>query len=320
MANVVSDLTGGLFGDTGPNYAKSATRAEAKRKGLINLGLNQINSIFAGGTSPFYTQATGRFNPRSTYYNINNRGQFTPFWAPVGAAPPAGPYNPTLLGRALGTGGGDLLASLSFNKVVRPLADKLGFGGLFGSQDSPRDIALKAFNRGALFNAPTYQTFEGFTPEFYQERAKAYENYALPQLGEQYRQNQNALLYGLENRGLLHESSVADAARRDLERTVGRGKQQIAETGISQANEVKQAVENSRQQAIQQLYQSADPAQAFQSAIANAASLRTPSAFAPISDMFGNIARTYYLNQILNNYRTPTYLAGGVPNLPLAPV
>jgi hypothetical protein len=82
-------------------------------------------------------------------------------------------------------------------------------------------------------------------------------------------------------------------------------RQRIADEGLNQANTLKRGVEDARQQAINQLYQSADPAQALQGAVRSALNFQQPSTFAPIANMFSNIANQYATSQLLNSYRQP---------------
>lgn len=293
-----------LFGTGTPNYGALLQGHESRRRGLIDLGLQQINAVYGGGSAPFYYQARQpgtRFDQHGQYYNLNSRGRFNPYWGdghqPGAQVSPNGISQVGGLLKGIGDFGGGFAAKL--------------VGGIFGNKEkSPREVAQNEFQKRHLFIKGNTGNFEGFQQPFYDERAKAYENYALPQLADQYRTNRDAINYGLSNRG-LENSTVSGKAARDLERTTGQGKQQIADTGIAQANELKKEVEASRQSTISQLYQSADPSQGLQSAIANAANLRGPSVFAPLGDLFSNLARSYYVNQTLNNYRQG---AGGYGN------
>lgn len=288
-------LSGGLLDTSYPNYAGAAKRNEARRQGLINMGLDQINAVFGGGSTQFFTPADpnqSKFDPHSVYYNLNKKGQFTPYWAPrgssVGGAAPNSQFTPGIGTATFQTAPGSPFL----------------FSDIFGSTESPRSIARKAFRRGQLYNAPQEMTFEGFQEPFYQQRAQDYVNYALPQLAQQYRQNREQMLFGLSNRG-LSDSSVAEKASSDLEREAGRGRQTIAETGIEQSNQLRRDIEQARQQAISQLYQSSNPAEGLRSAVNSAQSFQRPSTFAPVVNMFGNLAQQYYTSQLLNNYRQP---------------
>lgn len=322
-----SGILGGLIGNA-PDYGKLAKRNEATRQSLINLGLQQINAVYGGGTAPFYTTANtpgAKFDPRASYYNLTGKG-FQPYWIPGGQRP-EGTFQPSGAASLLagsdpittgifnnltgGRGAASAVAGLATPNIFGSLGGVLGrvLGGLFGEEKSPRDIARRAFRRGQLFNAPNYQTFEGFQPEFFNQRAQAYVNYALPQLAEQYQQARNAQSFGLANRGLLGSTQQTQATQR-LERETGRAKQGIAETGIEQANQLRKEIEQARQEAIRQLYQSADPAQAISSAIGSASQFRIPSAFAPITNLLGNLAQQYLVSQTLNAYRQPNIYGG----------
>lgn len=288
-----------------PNYGKIASRSERNRQNIIDLGLNQINSVFGGGTAPFYSLANANnaaFDPHGTYYSLGAHG-FSPYWSP--GVRPQGHTSSTVAGVLAGSGHG----SGTVHAVKSALGVSDFINSIFGKTDSPAQVADKQFRRGLLFDPANYQTFEGFQPDFYQKRAQAYTNYALPQVAQQYQTNRNSLLYGLSNRGLSN-SSVAGHASAELERTANTARQTVADTGLEQANQLKRDVESARQQSVSQLYQTADPGQATQQAISSAASLRQPSTFAPIANMFSGLANQFYINQALNNFRQPTYGLG----------
>jgi hypothetical protein len=152
------------------------------------------------------------------------------------------------------------------------------------------------------------KAFSGFTPTFYQQRAQAYQDFALPQLSQQYETNRNQVGFNLANRGVLR-SGTANKQWSNLARDLGQAKQTIADQGISQAEQLQQGVETQRQNLISQLYQGADPANAGASAIQVAANASQPSTFAPLSNMFANLANQYYLGQVINAYRPTSYVS-----------
>jgi len=151
------------------------------------------------------------------------------------------------------------------------------------------------------------QAFSGFTPGFYQQRAQAYQDFALPQLAQQYETNRNQVGFNLANRGLL-ASGAANKNWSDLARSLGQAKQGIADQGISQAQGLQQQVEGQRNTLLNQLYQGADPAGAGASAVQTAAGYAQPSTFAPLGNMFGQLANQYYLSQLINAYRPTSYV------------
>lgn len=297
MSSITSTLTGGLIGEA-PDYAAMAKRSEAKRKGVIDLGMKQIGAVFEGGDAPFYTLAKStqdKFDPKGTYFYQDKKGGFVPYWAPKGVKPD-GTYNPNAIGQVLNTGGFDLAAM----GVMKGLGLSKALG--FGDEDSPREIAAKAFRRGQLFNSPTNQTFTGFDENFYKQREKAYLDYALPQVGDQFRQARDQLKYALSSRGLLN-SSVEAKGQSDLNRSSGSARQAVGDEATRQVNETRRGVADAKQKAIDMLYQTADPAQAFQSAIRTSSEARLPSTFTPLANMFANLAQQYY------QYRNPQGLA-----------
>lgn len=171
------------------------------------------------------------------------------------------------------------------------------------------------------------KAYSGFTPTFYQQRAQAYDQAMLPQLSQQYQQNRNQIGFGLANRG-LQSSATANKQWTDLGKAMGQAKQTIADQGIAQSQQLQQQVENQRNVLLNQLYQSADPSSAAASATNTAANFAVPSVYQPLGNMFGNLAQTYYLSQLMNTYRptgssppvgaTPSYYqsyAGALPGV-----
>lgn len=151
-------------------------------------------------------------------------------------------------------------------------------------------------NRALYIQGPT-QTFTGFQPDFFNQAAQTYTNYALPQLAQQYKVASDATTYDLAGKGLLN-SSVASQARSNLDLTMGQQKLNIADTGRQQSQALQKQVEDSRQQAINNLYQTGDPTQAIQSAIGQASQIQAPSFVQPLTNAFSGIMNQYALNQL----------------------
>lgn len=171
----------------------------------------------------------------------------------------------------------------------------------------------KLARQGHLFTGTPSQNFSGYNDNFFNQRAQAYEDYALPQLGQQYQQTKNALQFNLSNRGLLG-GSVANQENSDLNLSLGQQKQGIADQGQAQAQQLRSDVQNSKLQAISQLYQTASPAQAQSSALADASRLSAPSSFAPLANGFANLVNQYAMNQQVAGYQqqpTTNYIPYG---------
>lgn len=271
-------------------YSGLSRNNENKRQGLINLGLEQINAIFGGGSAPFFsrvptdlTRSDWETGGRDqTYYYQDKLGNFVPAYSKDKGVT-------AFIQRPVGLGTGvsqkpDAKAKYrrDVNAGYRPLNKLVAEGNLYG--------------------VPTTRTFEGFQPSFYDARSKAYSDYALPQLAEQSRDAFSAANYGLANRGLLG-SSIEKASRLRLEQLAGRAKQDISDEAITQAARLRQQVEAARQGAVSSLFQTADPGQAT-TQIANVASqFNAPPIFTPIADAFSGIAKQYLTSQLLNSYR-----------------
>lgn len=167
--------------------------------------------------------------------------------------------------------------------------------------------------RIALGTQSINQAFQGYNPAFYQQRARAYVNQALPQFNQQYRQANAQLGFNLANQGLLGSGAQQNLLSQ-LGQQRAQGLQQVYDQGQSQAQSLQQQVESARQTALNQLYQSADPASARQQAISSASQFQQPSAFGPLSNMFSNLSNQYYLNALSQNNNPNqaalAYLAG----------
>jgi len=175
------------------------------------------------------------------------------------------------------------------------------YGKIAKKQEEARQSAIKTGT------ASIDTAFSGFNDDFYNQRAQAYQNYALPELSKQYQQTRNQLMFNLANRGMLH-SGAANNQWSDLNRTNAQAKQQIVDTGLGQANDLRLKVEGQKNTLLDQLYQSADPARAAQGATATAASFTPPSTFQPLANSFGNIAQQYYLSALINKNQPTSFV------------
>src|SRR5882724_1689147 len=145
------------------------------------------------------------------------------------------------------------------------------------------------------------QVFSGFDPQFYQQRAQAYYNYALPYLQQQTQNQQNQQAFGLANRG-LSQSTTARDQQAQLASYTGQQQQNIANTGSQQAQDLQSQVGQEQSNLISQLEASANPGATTQQALAAASRFAAPSAFPAIGNLFGNFASIYGANQQANQY------------------
>ena len=182
------------------------------------------------------------------------------------------------------------------------------YAGIATTQEQQRQQAIQQGSN------QINQAFSGFTPSFYQKRVKAYTDFAMPQLAQQYQTNRNQIGFNLANRNLLQGSGTANQQWSNLNRAMGTEQQGIADTGTAQSQALQQQVEAQRQTLLGQLYQSADPAGAGQGATQAAATFAQPSVFPAVGNLFANLANQYYLGQLINTGRQPTSYVATPPS------
>ncbi len=181
------------------------------------------------------------------------------------------------------------------------------YGGMAAGQEKKRQSLIKEGTVGVN------KAFSGFDQGFYDQRAKAYQNMAMPQLSDQYRATRNAELFGMANRGLLG-GSASQQSFSGLNRKMAQNQQQIADTGISQGQDLERQIQDKKTNLLNMVYSGADPANAISQATSTAAGFRPNSLYAPISNMFGDIANQYYMNQMMNQYRQSNMMGNTVPS------
>ena len=151
--------------------------------------------------------------------------------------------------------------------------------------------------------------FSGFTPAFYDQREKAYEDFALPQLGQQYRQTNNQLNLGLADKGILG-GSAAGQLNQALQTANAQQEQGVVNTAQTQAQNLQQQVAGQESELYGELQESQNPTQVTQNAVGLAAQTAAPSVFQPLGQAFQNFATTYLANNTANQYNpiTASYL------------
>lgn len=135
------------------------------------------------------------------------------------------------------------------------------------------------------------ETFGKFDNSFFDNRAKAYSNYATPQLNQQYHQASNALTYGLARSG---QSNSSEAARQGgvLQADNANARQQVADAATGEAQKARQQVEDNRNNLINQLHATSNPGLAASGALRDAALLANQPGFSPIGNLFQNTSAT----------------------------
>lgn len=132
--------------------------------------------------------------------------------------------------------------------------------------------------------------FSRFDDAFYKGRQDAYTNFAMPQVNDQYKQNSNQLAFSLARNGL---SASSEAARQGgiLQRDNAIARQTVSDSAIAEGQKSRQAVEDNRNNLINQLQATSDPTMAANNALRQAGILsQQANNFSPIGQLFQNTA------------------------------
>ena len=124
-----------------------------------------------------------------------------------------------------------------------------------------------------------------FTPQYFNDRASSYENYALPQLADQHTDAKKQLVFALDRRGALDSSSRASLEAK-LERERALAEQDIKGKAIDYKTSGMTNVEGARSNLITTLNATGDAEGAVTSATARAAALSQLPGYSPLSQLF----------------------------------
>lgn len=157
----------------------------------------------------------------------------------------------------------------------------------------------EAAKAGDLFTGT--QTSKGFGQPQYAQIGQDYLSYETPQMMDQYNQTAHSLAYGLARNGILNSGAAVNdnaALAKELSNQQG----QLAQNAAGQENQLQTQVQNTRSNLVNQLVASADPSLTSEQAAAATSSLRAPTAFGPIGNLFGDFTNTYLANMNANAY------------------
>lgn len=167
------------------------------------------------------------------------------------------------------------------------------FGG--GKDDSARRAAEEARQREAqrqarLAEGRGYidQAFSQFGDPFYDSRAKAYLDYAEPQLEDQFNRQKQSLIFALSRGGKLNSSVAAERNRR-LQEQLELARQGIEATGQNYATDARRSVANARSDLISLLTATEDPAATRDEALRRASLEEQTPGFTPLGSLFSGI-------------------------------
>lgn len=143
--------------------------------------------------------------------------------------------------------------------------------------------------------------FAGYDDDFYNNRAKEFEDFAVPQLGQEYQNTKKNLKYSLARAGLLGSGTeVSKTGALEQENT--KQLRNIADTGAAQANDLRRTVEGQRAALYSQNEAAADPGAATNLALRTAQAYERPTTFAPVTNFFKDYATAYLTNQEARQY------------------
>jgi hypothetical protein len=129
--------------------------------------------------------------------------------------------------------------------------------------------------------------FSGFTPNFYQGIANAYQNYAYPQLQQQQRTATNNFGFQMADQG-LQRSTQAQQGYQTIQDQANRAKTAVAQQGQQLVNQQKQQVAGQENNLISMAQAANNPGQMAIQAQATAAGLTAPSPLTPLMNYFSN--------------------------------
>jgi hypothetical protein len=132
------------------------------------------------------------------------------------------------------------------------------------------------------------QNFGQFNDNFYNGRARAYTDYANPQLDDQYGRARNSLIYALTDAGTLGSSAGADKLAL-LERDYSTNKQSIADQAAAYASEARTNVGNARAAVTRDLVNGGNAGQAGAAAAQQAQTVSAAPSFSPLAQLFQNM-------------------------------
>lgn len=264
----------GLFGfgdDPAKEAAKEARADEERRQAELKSGVQQINEIFYGG--PIYEDRPVAAPARPM---AGLAGRFG-----------GGRARDTLMGR-FGQAGmpgmpGGMGRPGGFGKRMGSWGDAYGGGrGAFGRDQMSRMMGLGG---GPRTERVQVGSRGGFGDEFYGGIEKAYQDYYMPQLEEQYGSAKTDLKSILSGQRIL-SSSAGQRRFSDLMKDYEEGRQQIAGRGKAQAQQARGRMEDIRSDLIGQLEGGMGIGSVTDIARAKAASLGAQPAYEPLADMF----------------------------------
>lgn len=261
---------GGGGGDSG---AAESRRKEEERQARISSGRRSIDRTFDGGW--YGANPATAYDPNAAYYT-----DLGDTWKPE---------------EITYTNGRNIGGTSEGPAVYEQIAS------------NPVDQqALGAIKSGKLFTAK--ENRPGFDDNYYSGIRKAFTDFYLPQVGEQYDQANRKLTYKFANAGNLDSSAGANNIA-NLFRDYNRERAGIGDRALGAEKDLRSNVEQNRSELISQLSATADPEAAATSAAARAKALATPGPYSPLGDLFSTYTGSLVMADAAKNlgYRGPGF-------------
>lgn len=149
-------------------------------------------------------------------------------------------------------------------------------------RDAERAADLSA--AGKLYSSKP-QKFRGFDDSFFDKQARAYEQYAMPQVDEQYADAGEAVTYALARQGMLQSSEAVDRFS-DLDLDLKRARREVANRGQNLAADARGQLAAERARLTQIVQAGADPSAVSSQSSNVLANLRARPRFDPVGPLF----------------------------------
>jgi hypothetical protein len=134
-------------------------------------------------------------------------------------------------------------------------------------------------------------TFGQFDDNFFAGRRQAFQDYAMPQLDQQFGDASRDLTFDLTRSG-LNNSSVRGEQSGRLQRLYDENRQQVDNEALSREQQARNAVEGARGNLIGLLQTTGDAQGAANQALTRASMLSAPEPFSPLGQMFNSFTQT----------------------------
>lgn len=280
-------MSGGGGGGGGDDGVKYQRQQEEARQARIRDGMQRIDELFNGK----------KIDP--TYgWEYGDRVAYDPYW---------GTANGTWY-----TKDGQPLTFTSKNQA----RTKRGRINVRTPEKGLIDTPQELYTTARQVQLTPERIEGGFDDSVFNKRAQAYQDFALPQVQQQYEDQQKALNYALARGGNL-QSSLAANKSAELDKDYGLQRQAVIDKGQDYVNQGKADLASQKASAVSMLQATADPDAAYNVAAQSAQQLSQMPSFTPLDPVVKNVAAG--LGTYLTNQQTAEAIAkanGGAYSLP----